>query len=311
MSGPAPGDADEAGHRPASGLEAATLAEHPATVSEHPATLAERTVTVPEHTATVAASFAGAGDARLGAVVAAAVRHLHAFSEEVGLTRDEWLAGLRYLTEVGHTCDDVRQEFVLLSDVLGLSTLVELLDGSPASTATESTILGPFYVPGSPVRAFGDSIVDDPATGGEPLVLGGQISDVNGSPVAGARIDVWQVQPNGRYDIEDDPAKRNLRGVFTSRDDGAYEIRTVRPVDYTIADDGPVGALLRAAGRHPWRPTHVHLIVEAPGFRRVVTHVFDEESPWIGSDAVFGVRPSLCRPMAGGSCRFDVVLERA
>jgi len=290
VSGSVQDDAHGAGHSHAFGVDAATLAEH---------------------TATVAASFAGARDARLATIVSAAVRHLHAFVEEVGLTRDEWLAGLRYLTEVGHTCDEVRQEFVLLSDVLGLSTLVELLDGSPGSAATESTILGPFYVPGAPVRAFGNSIVDDPATGGEPLVLGGRISDATGSPVAGARIDVWQVQPNGRYDIEEDPAKRNLRGVFTSREDGTYEIRTVRPVDYTIADDGPVGALLRAAARHPWRPAHVHLIVEAPGFRRVVTHVFDEESPWIGSDAVFGMRPSLCRPMADGSCRFDVVLERA
>ncbi len=275
---------------------------------EHPASLGATDLA--EHTATVAASFAGAGDARLASVVAAAVRHLHAFVEEVGLTRDEWLTGLRYLTEVGHTCDDVRQEFVLLSDVLGLSTLVELLDGSPGSAATESTILGPFYVAGAPERAFGESIVDDPATGGKPLVLGGRVTDASGLPVAGARIDVWQVQPNGRYDIEENPTKRNLRGVFTSRDDGAFEIRTVRPVDYTIADDGPVGALLRAAGRHPWRPAHVHLIVEAPGFRRVVTHVFDEESRWITSDAVFGVRPSLCRSMAKGTCRFDVVLER-
>jgi catechol 1,2-dioxygenase len=225
------------------------------------------------------------------------------------LTREEWRAGIDFLTAVGQRCDRERQEFILLSDTLGISMLVEMVNDQPAPGATEPTVLGPFYVPGASVRGFGDSIVDDPSTGGEPLVLRGTVQDLDGRPVAGATVDVWEVQPNGRYDIEEDGRKRNLRGVFTSLDDGRYEIRTVRPVDYTIPDDGPVGAMLRAAGRHSWRPAHVHLMVRAAGFRPLVTHVFDERSPWLDSDVVFGVRDSIVAPMDGGSCTFDVILE--
>lgn len=238
------------------------------------------------------------------------MRHLSAFVEEVGLTREEWRAGIDFLTAVGQKCDRDRQEFILLSDTLGVSMLVEMVNVQPTAGATEPTVLGPFYVPGAPPRHFGDSIVDDPSTGGESLVLHGSVRDLDGRPVPGATIDVWEVQPNGLYDIEEDGERRNLRGVFTSLDDGRYEIRTVRPVDYTIPDDGPVGTMLRAAGRESWRPAHVHLMVQARGFRPLVTHVFDHRSPWLGNDAVFGVRDSIIAPMDDGSCHFNLVVER-
>ena len=263
-----------------------------------------------EHLEQVTATFGGAADARTGAILAAAVRHLHAFVEEVGLTREEWMAGIRFLTSVGQRCDDTRQEFILLSDTLGVSMLLEMINEQPAGGATEPTVLGPFYVQGAPARGYGESIVDDPSVGGEPLVLHGTVRDLDDAPVAGATIDVWQVQPNGRYDIEEDGRRRNLRGVFTSQEDGGYRICTVRPVDYTIPVDGPVGVMLRAAGRTPWRPAHVHLMVAAPGYKQLVTHVFDAASPWLNADAVFGVRQSIVAPMDGGACRFDLVVER-
>jgi hydroxyquinol 1,2-dioxygenase len=258
----------------------------------------------------VNATFGGATNPRTATILAAAVRHLHAFVEEVGLTREEWLTGIEFLTAVGKNCDEVRQEYILLSDTLGVSMLVEMVNEQPAPGATEPTVLGPFYVEGAPRRSFGDSIVDDPATGGESLLLHGTVRDLEGRPISGATIDVWQVQPNGRYDIEEDAHKRNLRGVFQSGDDGQYEIRTVRPVDYTIADDGPVGEMLQAVGRESWRPAHIHFKVSAPGFRTLVTHVFDSTSPWLRQDAVFGVRDSIVASMnEGGACRFDLVLE--
>ncbi len=262
-----------------------------------------------EHQRQVCATFAGA-DPRLAEVLRAAVRHLSAFVEEVGLTRKEWRTGIDFLTAVGHKCDGDRQEFILLSDTLGVSMLIEMVNDQPAAGATEPTVLGPFYVQGAPLRNFGESIVDDPSTGGESLVLHGSVRDLDGRPVPGATIDVWEVQPNGRYDIEEDAEKRNLRGAFSSLDDGRYEIRTVRPVDYTIPDDGPVGMMLRTTGRESWRPAHIHLMVRAPGFRPLVTHVFDQRSPWLGNDAVFGVRDSIIASMDDGSCTFDLIVER-
>jgi protocatechuate 3,4-dioxygenase beta subunit len=262
-----------------------------------------------EHRHQVSSTFDRAASPRTAVVLAAAVRHLHAFVEEVGLTRQEWLMGIEFLTAVGKKCDEVRQEFILLSDTLGVSMLLEMVNEQPVAGATEPTVLGPFYVQGAPSRSFGESIVDDPSTGGESLLLHGTVRDLDGRPIPDATIDVWQVQPNGLYDIEEDRHKRNLRGVFQTDGEGRYLIRTLRPVDYTIPDDGPVGEMLRAAGRQSWRPAHIHLLVRAPGFKQLVTHVFDEASPWLGHDAVFGVRPSLATSMEGGDCLFDLVLE--
>jgi protocatechuate 3,4-dioxygenase beta subunit len=266
-------------------------------------------ITPDEHLRQVCSSFAASPNPRTATILAAAVRHLHAFVQEIGLTRSEWRTGIDFLTAVGHRCDEVRQEFILLSDTLGVSMLMEMINEGPTPGATEPTVLGPFYVDEPQPRAFGDSIVDDPQTGGTSLALRGSVSDLEGRPIPRATIDVWQVQPNGLYDIEEDHRKRNLRGQFVTDDRGRYEIRTVRPVDYTIPDDGPVGEMLEATGRPSWRPAHIHLKVAAPGFKTLVTHVFDDASPWLGQDAVFGVRPSIITSMTDGNCRFDVVLE--
>jgi catechol 1,2-dioxygenase len=269
------------------------------------------TVTPEEHLADVLATFDNAPSPRLAELLKAAVRHLHAFVEETNLTREEWFAAIQFLTAVGHKCDDLRQEFILLSDTLGVSMLVEMVNQQAAAGATEPTVFGPFHVAGAPMRANGDSIVDDPSTGGEPLHVSGRVSALDGSPISGATVDVWQVQGNGRYDVQDPERGLNLRGIFTTDADGRYEFHTVRPVDYTVPDDGPVGRMLQEAGRHPWRPAHVHFMLQAPGYKTLVTHIFDAKSPWLGSDAVFGVRESLVASMDGGECRFDFVLEPA
>ncbi|MPY94697.1 MAG: 6-chlorohydroxyquinol-1,2-dioxygenase [Acidimicrobiia bacterium] len=267
-------------------------------------------MTPAQHLAEVQASLAGGQDARLVEVLGAAVRHLHAFVEEVGLTREEWLAGVQFLTAVGQRCDDLRQEFILLSDTLGVSMLVEMVAQAQLDGATEPTVLGPFHVPGAPRRANGSSIVDS-ELGGEPLLVHGAVRTLRGEPIGGATLDVWQTAPNGLYDVQDEAnqAPMNLRGVFSTTDDGRYDFRTVRPVDYQVPKDGPVGRLLAAAGREAWRPAHVHFVVAAPGYKTLTTHAFDAGSAHLDSDAVFGVRSSLVVDMGGGEATFDVVLE--
>src|SRR5918995_1344487 len=270
-----------------------------------------RKVTPEEHLAQVQASVEGADDARLAEIVQAAVKHLHAFVTEVGLTRDEWFAGVDFVTRVGQMCDDRRQEVILLSDVLGVSMLVEMTGQAPTPGATEPTVFGPFHVEGAPPRPLGSTIVDRDV-GGEPLTVHGTVRDSTGAPVGGACLDVWQTAPNGLYDVQDDgqPAM-NLRGVFTTGEDGRYSFDTVRPAAYPIPADGPVGELLRATGRHNWRPGHIHFLITAPGHEPLITHVFDRASDYLDSDAVFGVRPSLIVDMDGGEARFDPVLAPA
>jgi catechol 1,2-dioxygenase len=255
---------------------------------------------------------------RLREVMTALVRHLHAFAKEVRLTDEEWLVGVHFLTATGQISDDVRQEFVLLSDTLGLSSLVDLINHSVVdSIATEPTILGPFYVPDSPEREFGASMIeyDD---GGELAVLHGAVRDESGDPIAGVSIDVWQNAATGFYAVQqpDSQPATNLRGVYRTDDEGRYEIRTVRPVPYPIPDDGPVGKLLRDTGRHPWRAAHIHARLSAPGFEPLTTHVFDRDSDYLDSDTVFGVKESLIEgflPTEGGMlvCEHDFVLRRS
>jgi hydroxyquinol 1,2-dioxygenase len=251
--------------------------------------------TLPEDiTKAVVASFEGCDDARLREVAQSLARHLHAFVREVRLTQAEWEAGIRLLTDTGHITDDRRQEFILWSDSLGVSMLVDALANPLPPGATESTVLGPFYVPGSPLRGYGESIVAEPA--GDPAWVHGRVLSVDGTPVAGAELDVWQNGDNRLYAMQDpDAPEEHLRGRFHTREDGSYAFVAVRPVPYTIPDDGPVGAMLSATGRHPWRPAHIHVIVRAPGYRTVATHVFDGASEWLDSDAVFAVKPSLLR----------------
>jgi protocatechuate 3,4-dioxygenase beta subunit len=257
-------------------------------------------------------------DPRLREVIQALVRHLHAFTREVRLTESEWLAAVAFLTETGQRCDANRQEFILLSDTLGLSSQVDLVNhGADDPALTEPTILGPFYVPGSPHRGWGESMVefDD---GGEPAVVRGRVLDVTGSPVPGAEIDCWQNAANGFYAVQQPGVQpiTNLRGLYTTGPDGSYEIRTVRPTPYSIPADGPVGALLEATGRHPWRAAHLHAIVRAQGYQPVTTHIFDSASDYLDSDTVFGVKATLIRdfrPGAGGVlvCEHDIVLRSA
>jgi protocatechuate 3,4-dioxygenase beta subunit len=245
----------------------------------------------------VAASFAGTPDPRLRQVMTSLVQHLHAFVKDVELTEEEWGFAIDFLTRTGHMSDEVRQEFILLSDVLGVSMLVETINHRTGGTSTESTVLGPFHMVSSPVRELGDDIALDGK--GTPCLVSGQVTGPDGEPLAGASVDVWQTNEDGFYDVQQpgiQPAG-NLRGMFTADDDGRFWFRSVVPRYYPIPDDGPVGQLLAATGRHPNRPAHLHFIVAAPGYRPVTTHVFVDDSPYLDSDAVFGVKESLVRPV--------------
>ena len=247
-------------------------------------------ISADELTAEVLRAYAGTPDPRLRELLSALIGHLHAFATETSLTSAEWMAGIEFLTAVGQKCDPQRQEFILLSDVLGLSSLVQTINA--AEGATEPTVLGPFYLPGSPHREMGEQI--GRAEDGEPTLIRGRVTDTAGRPVAGATLDIWQGNSNGLYDIQDAAQPDyNLRGIFTTGPDGSYWFRTIRPVSYPVPVDGPVGDIFRASGRHNWRAAHVHAIVSAAGYRPVTTHIFDSRNEFLGSDAVFGVRDSL------------------
>ena len=240
------------------------------------------------------ASFERCDDERLRTVAQSLARHLHAFAAEVGLTQREWEEAIRILTETGHITDDRRQEFILWSDTFGLSMLVDALANPLPPGATESTVLGPFYVAGSPRRAYGAPIAEEAA--GTPAWVYGRVLDVSGEPIAGAELDVWQNGDDRLYAVQrPEGPEDHLRGRFTARDDGSYAFLAVRPVPYTIPADGPVGRMLAATGRHPWRPAHIHMVVRAPGYRTLATHIFDRDSEYLDSDAVFAVKPSLLR----------------
>jgi catechol 1,2-dioxygenase len=242
-------------------------------------------------------SFDGCPDPRLQQIMRSLVRHLHAFATDVNLTEQEWLQAIEILTATGHISTDKRQEFILWSDALGVSMLVDALahPDMAGGKATESTVLGPFWTPDAPWREYGQSIAA-PATTGTPVLVHGRVLSVNGQPIAGAELDIWQNGDNGLYTVQDpEAAEDHLRGRFLSRDDGSYAFVGVRPIPYTIPDDGPVGAMLEATGRHPWRPAHIHMIVTAPGYQRLQTHIFDSASSYLDSDAVFAVKWSLIR----------------
>lgn len=245
-------------------------------------------------TKAVVESFEACPDPRLREIMQSLVRHLHAFALDVRLTLPEWEAAIRILTETGHITDERRQEFILWSDSLGLSMVVDAIANEKPPGATEPTVLGPFYLAGAPLRDYGDSIIEQ--TGGTPAWVYGRVLDVDGSPIAGAELDVWQNDANLLYSVQDaDAPEDHLRGRFRTREDGTYAFLGVRPVPYPIPHDGPVGHMLETTGRHPWRPAHLHMIVSAPGYEKVATHVFDSESAYLDSDAVFAVKPSLLR----------------
>jgi hydroxyquinol 1,2-dioxygenase len=242
-------------------------------------------------TAAVLQRLASTPDRRLKQVMASMVKHLHAFVREVRPTQAEWFEGIKFLTETGHWCDDKRQEFILMSDTLGVSMLVDFLNYGKLGNATESTVLGPFFVEGAPELEHGASIVK-PGTPGEPCVVRARVTDLAGRPIAGAVIDVWQAGGDGFYDVQK-PDGTNLRARFRSGADGGFWFRCVKPDSYPVPHDGPVGKMLVATGRHPMRPGHLHFMIEAPGYDKLVTHLFVKGDQYLDSDAVFGVKRSL------------------
>ena len=232
-------------------------------------------------------------DIRLKTIMESAVTHLHEFVKEVEPTHEEWMYMIEYLTKTGQKCDDKRQEFILLSDVLGISALVDTINNRKTLNATESTVLGPFHVKNAPIKDMGDNINYDGK--GEPAYIFGSVTDTDGNPIDGAAIDVWQANDDGFYDIQQPGVQpeMNLRGIFSTKDDGKYWFKSVKPKFYSIPTDGPVGTMINATGRHPNRPAHLHYIVSAEGYKTVVTHVFVKGSEYLDSDAVFGVKSSL------------------
>ena len=251
-------------------------------------------------------------------------RHLHAFAREVRLTPAEWEAGIGFLTRVGHITDDRRQEFILLSDVLGLSMLTVGIDAPPTPDATESTVVGPFFVEGAPEVPLGGDIAH--GAPGVPCWASGTVRSTDGTAVAGARIEVWEADADGLYDVQYEGGRTAGRGWLTSGPDGEYRFWSVLPTAYSIPDDGPVGDLLAATARSPMRPAHLHFKIDAPGHRTLITHIFVAGDAHLGSDAVFGVKDSLVvefaehgpgtapdgRDMTApwNSVEFDIVLER-
>ena len=232
-------------------------------------------------------------DPRTRQIAQTVVKHLHAAVKEIEPTHEEWLAAIRFLTDTGRMCTDWRQEFILLSDVLGVSMLVDAINHRRPGAATENTILGPFFVEGVPLSASGANICLDGK--GEPLVVQAEVVDIEGHPVQGAVVDVWQTNEDGFYDVQQKGVRPdgNLRGKFQSDAQGRFWFRTGKPRDYPIPDDGPVGKLLAKLGRHPNRAAHIHFIIQAPGYETVITHVFAPDCPYLGEDAVFGVKESL------------------
>lgn len=235
-------------------------------------------------------------DPRLATVMSSLVRHLHDFIKDVGLTQEEWEYGIGFLTRTGQICSGERQEFILLSDTLGVSMLVDAINNRRPEPATENTVFGPFHVANAPVRAMGANISLDGK--GESCLFEGRVLDLEGNPVEGATVDVWSDNAEGFYDVQQPriQPKWNNRGRFVTGADGAYAFRGIRPVSYPIPDDGPVGQMLGHLGRHPYRPAHMHYLVTAPGFQKLVTHTFVFGDDYLISDAVFGVKDTLIAP---------------
>lgn len=237
-------------------------------------------------------SIVNTPDPRLRQVMSSLISHLHAFIREVDLTQEEWLKGIEFLSRTGQICDEKRQEFILLSDVTGTSMLVDAINHRLPGTATESTVFGPFYRAGARELPPGASISQDKR--GEPAVVSGRVLSTTGTPIAGALLDVWETDENGLYEQQDpDQPDMNLRGKFRTDHEGRYCFVGIKPVSYSIPDDGPVGHLLRALARHPFRPAHIHLLISAEGFVPVTTHLFVKGDPYLASDAVFGTKDSL------------------
>jgi protocatechuate 3,4-dioxygenase beta subunit len=247
-----------------------------------------------EHTITdsVIERLASTPDPRLKQIMMSLVKHLHAFIREVEPTEQEWFRGIQFLTETGQKCDAKRQEFIILSDTLGVSMLVNAINHRAPGGATESTVLGPFYLPDAPELPLGARIGRD--ADGPPAVISGKVTTPEGKSIANAQLDVWMTSNRGLYDVQDPTQpEMNLRGRFRTDREGRYEFIAVKPLYYPVPTDGPVGKMLLATGRHPYRPAHIHVIASAEGFKPVTTHIFVKGDSYLASDAVFGVKNSL------------------
>jgi hydroxyquinol 1,2-dioxygenase len=243
-------------------------------------------------TAEVLGRMAGARNPRLHRIVSSLIQHLHDFARDTELTEEEWFEGVRFLTETGHITDDKRQEFILLSDVLGLSMLVIAQNNRKPKTCTEATVFGPFHVEGAPTYPLGADIAN--GARGEACYVNVTVRGLGGEVVPRASVDVWQADEAGLYDVQYPHNQTHRgRGVLQADQEGRVYFKTVLPVAYSIPADGPVGRLLDATGRHPWRPAHIHFQIDAPGYERLVTHVFRSDDRYLNSDTVFGVRSSL------------------
>lgn len=243
-------------------------------------------------TRAVIGMHADAANPRLREIMTGLVQHLHAFARDVALTEDEWFEGIRFLTEVGHITNGTRQEFILLSDTLGLSMLVTALNNKKPKGCTEATVFGPFHVEDSPRVELGGDVAN--GAPGEPCYVRGTVVGLDGRPVPNAELQVWQADEAGFYDVQyGDGAPQRARATLQADEQGGFHFKTIRAEAYPIPHDGPVGRLLEVLGRHPWRPAHLHFMITAPGYERLITHVFRNGDRYLDSDAVFGVRSSL------------------
>ncbi len=244
-------------------------------------------------TAVVLSRMKNCSDPRFLKIMTSVITHLHAAIREIEPTPEEWFEAIKFLTRTGQLCTEWRQEWILLSDTLGVSMLVDAINNRKPSGATETTVLGPFYVSGAPERSLGDNICLDGK--GMPVVVSGRVTDIRGKPIAGATLDAWMTNEDGFYDVQQPGIQpnMNLRGIFRAGGDRRYWFRAAKPRFYPIPGDGTVGRMLERSGRHNFRPAHLHFIVSAPGYEPITTHYFDRKSPYLDSDAVFGVKESL------------------
>jgi len=251
-----------------------------------------RNLTQDNITQAVIARFAETPDPRLKEIMTSLVQHLHAFAREVKLTEEEWFQGIQFLTRAGHITDDQRQEFILLSDTLGLSMLTVAMNNDKPAGCTEATVFGPFFVEGAPSYDLGEDVANGAA--GVPCTVRGTVRGLDGEAVPGAEIQVWQADAEGKYDVQRQGLdEHRARGVLHANGRGEYHFRSILAEAYPIPDDGPVGDMLKATKRHPWRPAHLHFMIKAPGYETLITHVFRNGDQYLDSDAVFGVRQSL------------------
>ncbi|MFY8055758.1 MAG: intradiol ring-cleavage dioxygenase [Limnohabitans sp.] len=247
-----------------------------------------------EHTITQAVldRFSNTPDPRLKQIIFSLVQHLHDFARETRLTEEEWFEGIKFLTRAGHMTDDKRQEFILLSDTLGLSMLTVAMNNAKPAGCTEATVVGPFHVENAPHYKLGDDVGNGAI--GTPCFVKGTIKGLGGEPVSGAHIEVWQSDEEGMYDVQKkDLSQAQGRGVLKADENGQYYFKSILAVAYPIPHDGPVGDMLSATKNHPWRPAHLHFMIKAPGYESLITHVFRRDDQYLDSDAVFGVRQSL------------------